>query len=178
MINSERKWSPSEEQYLAAHYPTGDNIQIAAHLGRGHKAIVAHANKLGLHKTKAISQMDLNILAIKDRPNGFICADLPGDSHDNSGAITRMVKAGRLFCVKEHRYPVRYFASLPVADAWRTRTDRAPDVTIRHDRSRAWWNTRAQPGDSDYLEPQITDRTVISFGPSPRLGLRTSTYLE
>ena len=47
------KYTEAENEYIRQHYPDGDTIEIAKHLGLRYNSVRHHARSLGLHKSHA-----------------------------------------------------------------------------------------------------------------------------
>lgn len=48
---AKRKYSPAEAEFIRANFRTMSFVKIAAHLGRGHEAVMMKAKWMGLRRT-------------------------------------------------------------------------------------------------------------------------------
>lgn len=159
-----KRWTPADENYLRVHYANVDTAQLSRLLGRDAGLIVAHANRLGLHKHYRSDDLKAVALMLAARPHGMKAAEL-GQGDAGARLCGQMVRRGSLFSVTLSHRNVRYFAALPQADTWRNTNAKPASVTFKRAPNRAWWRADAP----EHYPPNYK----FTQCPSPQLGLRT-----
>lgn len=157
------KWTSDEDQYMRVHYPHVETKQLARILKRERGAVVAHAAVLGITKAHLKSEA---VLRLSARPDGMRAADL-GLGEGGRRICSDMARKEKIYRVTISFKNVRYFLTQAMAAEWQAKNTRPATVTVKHDRTRAWWDKDAPMYNPNNVQPQVC--------PSPRLdGLHTN----